>query len=208
VGLEKAVISKKGKSSKETVMKVQFNPETYSLSRNVEYQETIPIGRSAQEGKLQFKKNNFYEFSVTLIFDTYETKADVRAQIKKLNVFIEKDKSTKLPNTLIFAWGTFTFSGVLQSMSETYTMFHEDGNPIRAKVELKMKGLIEDGKNSSARAKEETSNKKVRHLIGIEGLWALAQKEYNDANKWRHIAKENKILNPRKAKKAGKLRLP
>lgn len=207
-GLEKAVISKKGKSSTETVLKVQFNPETYSINKSSEYSETIPIGKSAHEGKMQFKKNSFYDFSVTLIFDTYETKADVRAQIKKLNVFLEKDSSTKLPSIIVFAWGTFTFSGYLQSMNETYTMFYENGTPIRAKVELKIKGLIEDGKSSFAQAKENQDNKKVRDLIGLDELWLLAQAEYNDANAWKHIAKENKILNPRKAWKAGKLRLP
>ena len=208
MGLEKAVIGKNIDGTVKKVMEVQFNPETYSVSRNAEYQEIIPIGRSAYEGKMQFKKNDFYDFSVTLIFDTYETKTDVRKQVKQLNVFIEKDKTTKLPNIFVFAWGNFNFSGALQSISETYTMFHENGNPIRAKVELKARGLIGEEKGSSAKTKEETSNKKVKALIGIDELWALAEKEYNDANAWRKIAKENKISNPRKAHNAGKLKLP
>lgn len=189
-------------------MEVQFNPAQYTLTRQAEYFDAIPIGRAAQEGRRQFKKNNFYEFKTILYFDTYDTKQDVRKQVKKLTQFLEKDAQTHIPDELIFAWGEFAFIGNLININETYTMFHTDGNPVRAKVEIVIKGLVADGENSNKQPQEEVDATKVRDLIGTDELWMMAQKEYKDPQKWREIAKANNILNPRKHSTTRKLHLP
>lgn len=40
--------------------------------------------------------------------------------------------------TMIFQWGTLRYTGVLNTLSCTYTMFNTVGNPIRAEVQLGM----------------------------------------------------------------------
>lgn len=208
MGLEKAVIKKKNKSGVEHIMDVQFNPSEYTISRSAQYFEAIPIGRAAEEGILQFKRNSFHEFKTTLYFDTYDTKEDVRIEIRKIEAFLEKDSVYHMPDEMIFAWGEFTFIGKLQTVNQTYTMFHSNGSPIRAKVQIAAKGIISDGTTSNEAAKEETNNTKVRDLTGIDELWMLAQKEYGNPNKWKDIARANGILNPRKPARSKQLKLP
>ena len=208
MGLEKAVIKKNNKGGIEHVMDVQFNPAEYTVVRMAQYFEAIPIGREAKEGRMQFKKSSFHEFKTTLYFDTYDTKEDVRKEIRKLEAFLEKNPTFHIPDEIIFAWGEFTFVGRLQNISQTYTMFHSNGNPIRAKVQIEAKGIISDGTASSEVPKEEANNTKVRNLTGIDELWALAQKEYGDPNMWKGIASANGILNPRKHNHDKQLKLP
>lgn len=208
MGLEKAVIKKKNKNGINHIMDVQFNPSEYTVSRAAQYFEAIPIGRAAQEGRLQFKKNSFYEFKTTLYFDTYDTKEDVRQEILKLGAFLDKDSVLHVPDEIIFAWGEFTFIGRLYNLNENYTMFHSNGNPIRAKVQITAKGLISDGTTSSETSTEQTNTTKVRNLTGIDELWMLAQKEYGNPNMWRGIAAANGILNPRKPTQTKQLKLP
>lgn len=40
--------------------------------------------------------------------------------------------------TMIFQWGTLRYTGVLNSISSSYTMFNTAGNPIRAEIQLNM----------------------------------------------------------------------
>lgn len=205
MGFEKAIIKKKAAGKEEQVMKVQFNPDTYTLARSTNYMEILPIGREASEGKMQFKNSSFYDFRTTLLFDHYETKEDVRTEIKKLAAFLGKNTTTHVPDEIIFAWGSFIFSGYLISMSENYIMFHSDGTPIRAKVEISLKGLIQDVNDSQKRQTKVTE--KVERVIGVEQLWEIAQREYNDPSKWRKIAELNGILNPRKIQSAQQLKV-
>ncbi|MDF2615250.1 MAG: hypothetical protein K0S71_3036 [Clostridia bacterium] len=208
MGLEKAVVKKQNKNGIEHVMEVQFNPSEYSVNHTAQYFEAIPIGRDAKEGRMQFKRSSFYEFKTTLYFDTYDTKEDVRKEIRKLESFLEKDPVFHMPDEMIFAWGEFTFIGRLQTVTQNYTMFHSNGNPIRAKVQIEAKGIISDGTSSSAVPKEQVNNTKVRNLTGIDELWMLAQKEYGNPNMWKDIARANGILNPRKHSRTKQLRLP
>lgn len=205
MGFEKAVIRKKVAGKEEEVMKVQFNPDAYTLARSSNYMEIIPIGREASEGKMQFKNSSFYDFKTTLLFDHYETKEDVRVEIKKLAAFLGKNTTTHIPDQMIFAWGTFIFTGFLVALNEHYIMFHSDGKPIRAKVEISLKGIVQDVTTSTNRQKMVTE--KVQKLIGVQQLWEIAQKEYNDPAKWRKIAELNGILNPRKIRSAQELKV-
>jgi len=106
---------------------------------------------------------------------------------------------------MIFAWGTFIFSGFLIGMNENYIMFHSDGTPIRARVEISLKGLVQDVTETQKRQTKVTE--KVEKVIGVEQLWEIAQREYNDPSKWRKIAELNDILNPRKIQSAQQLKI-
>ena len=54
-----------------------------------------------------------------------------------------KDKQKFRPPTILFIWGRFIFKGVVESLSQKYTMFLSDGTPVRAECALKIRNVID-----------------------------------------------------------------
>ena len=75
-------------------------------------------------------------------------------------------------------------------------MFTSSGKPTRAKVNITIDEVV-DSKAGSMKSPFESPDR-TKSKVVIEGmsLWAIAAREYNDAEKWRVIAKANGIMNP------------
>lgn len=166
MGLSKAKISSLDEKGKTTqLMSVQFNPDTYSLTRNISYSKEQMIQKDVTKAP-QFIKSDPYSFSVDLLFDTSrsEKKEGVRSQIKlfKACIYAEDNNKKVIPKQFRFAWGTFCFKGVITSFSESYTMFHSNGEPARVKVSISATGDTEEIKyDSSSEVDEEDMSGKM-----------------------------------------------
>ena len=152
--------------------------------------------------------------SVTLQFDTYEERTNVRdkwvRKIEKLTMMTgdlpkdgnkasKTDKQKFRPPTILFIWGRFIFKGVVESLSQKYTMFLSDGTPVRAECALKIRNVInksvDDGKGQSFSA--STGNGKPYQIKEGDRLDLIAAKELGDAGRWAEIAAINpKIVDP------------
>jgi hypothetical protein len=130
---------------------VQYNPEKFQVDRAATWQEAADQGTVSG---LEFQKIAPASVSMELNFDTTVDGADVRTAW--VNRFVSalqpKVKFTTeqgsgqgqplekvRPPKVTFIWGNFDLEGVIESLNVSYTMFAEDGTPIRAKVSLKMK---------------------------------------------------------------------
>jgi contractile injection system tube protein len=129
-------------------MDVMFNPKELQVDKSVSW---TAKNSHSEDPKQEFKEPQSSSLSVTLYFDTYETKQDV------YNSFVSNiEKTAKMvsglgrPPMVIFQWGKFNFTGVTESVSQKYTMFLEDGTRCRCEVAFKMK---------SASAAEVSANK-------------------------------------------------
>jgi hypothetical protein len=71
---------------------------------------------------------------------------------------IEKNR----PYFVRFEWDKFTFSGVISKLEIKYTMFDSDGTPLRAKVDVTIKGRL--GKASVEDLAGKVENKKTTSL--------------------------------------------
>lgn len=133
----------------KTWTKVQFNPD--SLKVSFANQVTSPQGSGDQNGPQgrQFVGAGTTKLAVTLYFDvTAELPLDlpqvndVRKLTARVAYFITptqqgNGKSAKyIPPSVRFAWGTFIFDGVMESMEETLEMFSAEGRPLRASVAI------------------------------------------------------------------------
>lgn len=132
------IIAKEGGISPCTAM---FNPKELQIDRSISW--TNAKGAHEENPEQEFKEPNSAELSCTLYFDTYETKADVAKLVEPLEkMAMIQDcgpASGKHPPLCVFSWGAFTFQGVIESLSQKYTMFLENGLRVRCEVELKMK---------------------------------------------------------------------
>lgn len=173
MGLAKARIYSVEPSDKaKLIITVQFNPESYSLTRTVDYSQEGSI-QKASDKITQFIKCNAYTFSVELVFDTSQDgkKSDVRSKIKPLLQCVysktEKNSSGKVINLIVpkrfrFAWGTFCFTGYINSLTENYTMFHSNGMPARAKVTISAVGQVEEiSYDASSEVEEKDMSKSL-----------------------------------------------
>jgi nucleoid-associated protein YgaU len=131
-----------------------------------------------------------------LFFDTFETRADVRARTQQLTALLDADPSTQAPPILLFNWGGFSLQCVLETVSQRFTMFAEDGTPVRATLTVSFKeyervdvqiqsGLFIGPPTVYNIAQGETASKVAELVMG-------------DPAAWRLIANANNIDNPRK----------
>ena len=128
----------KNLDTSESLM-VGLNPKDLQVTKQVPWVEHEV---AADLPPLEYTKGSPMEFSVELLFDTYENRENVYLQyIHPLQTFAEVDADLGRPPMLLFLWGTQfpPFMGVIVSMQVTYTMFLRDGQPVRATCQLKLK---------------------------------------------------------------------
>lgn len=68
-----------------------------------------------------------------LFFDTYEQRTDVRELTGKIEKLALVHQELHRPPTVLVTWGTgLAFKCVLESFSLRFTLFLDDGTPVRA----------------------------------------------------------------------------
>ena len=118
-------------------MEVYFNPKEMVVEKQVQW--TQKEGAVNDAPPEEFTKPTPATLSVTLHFDTYEKKSPVTSytsQVEKMAMIVE---GLKRPPICMFVWGNFVFKGVVDSLSQKFTMFLGDGTPVRAECTLKLK---------------------------------------------------------------------
>ena len=184
-----------------------FNPSDYTVSTEAE----MPIAQGAGAGGLapgsapkcpseqnpSFNKFAVRDFTIKLLFDTYEKKSDVRTltnEIAKLVIpIIDKSKKKTLP-ICKFVWGGFTYKGWLYKLDQKFTLFLPDGTPVRAELTATFKAAVtpeEYKKNMGIEA-----CRKVWKVKSGDRLDLIAQSTLKNVNLWRKIAEENNINDP------------
>lgn len=146
---------------------VCFNPKELNVEKTASWE---PTNKVEDEPAARFGPTSPATMSVTLLFDTYEEKACV---YKKYTSHLEKlihviSDSVRRPPYTIFVWGNFCFQGVVESLSQKYTMFIANGTPVRAECTLKMKkarGAIQRT-DSTPRAHPDRINPYTKLWVG------------------------------------------
>ena len=144
-----------------------------------------------------FNKVNLEDFTVKLIFDTYDDKTDVRKQtneIGKLVMPTVEGQKKKKPPICLFVWGNFTYKGVIYKLSQKFTLFLSDGTPVRAELNVTFKAVVtpqEYAKNMGMEACRKAWTVKSGDRLDL-----IANETLKDPALWRKIAKENNIDNP------------
>lgn len=194
-GLEKATITNTVSGDRIPVL---FNPEEYSLKRDVNYAQAAVPGLSAPI--LQFVNGSLQTLEMELLLDTYEqhqgagsapAHSDVRSLTRKITDLMNVDRTTHAPPVLLFNWSSLTFTCVLAQTTQQFLMFLPDGTPVRARLRV----TFNEFRNADLEAKEikrETADYTKLHLTRQnETLSAIAAVVYDDPALWRPIAIRN-----------------
>ncbi len=180
---------------------VQFNPSSYSFGLNA----TL----SNSGNNIQFNEVKRDDFTVELLFDTFEEQKDVRDAkgFKDLRESINAVESTptgKVPKKVTFVWGPkgsenngIIYEGYISSIKQNFTLFKSDGTPLRCKMTITIKNHIE--KSQAEKDQGKSNSRIVTTIRQGERLDLLSNRTLHNPFLWREIVKENPeiIDNPR-----------
>ena len=126
---------------------VHFNPTSLKISLTNQFGEGPPQ---------QHAKPTTTKLDVELVFDTTDSGKDVRESTDELRKYATatgkaksgsgstKDEANHSLPLIYFCWGTTKYLGLIESMTETLDYWSSDGVPMRASVQLGMKGAEKD----------------------------------------------------------------
>ncbi|MBN2532182.1 MAG: LysM peptidoglycan-binding domain-containing protein [Spirochaetales bacterium] len=203
MGLEKAVIKN---LDKDEDVEVLFNPKEYIIEKKTPWREQDIQGLDSPA--VEFTLGERKRLSMELFFDTSEEKTDVRAYTDKIENLMLVDPDEHRPPLLLFSWGKLKFKCVLEDLVQRFTMFLNDGTPIRAILKV----LFKEYSTAASQVKEKPrhSSDHTKRIILREGetLSSISAREYNNPRMWREIADANSIEDPLNVKPGTVLKLP
>lgn len=196
MGLAKLIITPESGDEVEAL----FNPKEISLDKSVTWQTQEAAERDVPE--LQFKNGQPRTLNLDLFFDTYDTpdpaKQDVRdytEPVFKLALVVD---DLHRPPVCKLSWGRMKefFQCVLERLSQRFTLFAEDGTPVRATLRCTFKEwrTNPDDQRKQNRTSSDVAKQRIVHRG--DTLSAIAAEEYRDPALWRPIAEENGIDDP------------
>lgn len=186
----------------------QFNPESFSVSRSIEYVENEEAATDLNEGK--FKKLNPRSFSFDLLYDgtgASSIKVPVKAAIKAFESTSIIQGPIHRPVFYMVSWGSFLMRCVLKSYSVNYKMMSPEGFPLRAVISTEWEEIITDdlgGKILNLLSPDVTH----RHQVtGDEHLPLVCYRTYNDESLYYQVAETNNLDSLRKLNNGDKINL-
>ena len=208
-GLEHATITDTISGERVSVL---FNPEEYTVDRDTTFAQLPVPGLSAPV--VQFLHGNAQTLEMELLVDTYEASSqapassDVRELTQKVVKLMDIAPSLHAPPPVIFAWGSLTFTCVLQRCVQRFILFRPDGVPVRARLQV----TFSEFRNAELEAREvkrETADYTRIHVVHDgETLPSIAFSAYGDAQLWRPIAVRNLLDDPRAVATGQTLAIP
>lgn len=180
-------------------IEVLFNPTQYALDRSARVAQMATLGMNKPIP--QHVNGDARVLSMELFFDTYETEGPDGAPLPVTDV---TDRIYRLldvtvrgrPRFCTFAWGTFRFPCLLESVGGRFTLFTPRGTPVRATLSVVFREYHPE--DDQARENPTATGSYVRTYTVRSGdtLPGIAAQQRRDPAEWRTIAEANGIDDP------------
>lgn len=191
-----------------------FNPFEYSVSKSNTYDERPRNNADTPQG--EFFKSGSQILKLNLTFDTFESGEDVSLETNKLWKFmLTKTQESRRQNEKIeppqvaFEWGVFRFVSYITNMTQKFTLFKNDGTPVRAQVDVTFTQYTDlDDYPRQNPTSGGGPIERIWRVVAGDRLDLIAAEVYRDAQKWRLIAEQNQLSNPLAIRPGMQLRIP
>jgi hypothetical protein len=203
MSLEKAIISNLDTGED---IEVLFNPKEYVIEKKTPWTEMQVFGMDSPP--VQFTMGERKRLTMELFFDTSEEKTDVREYTQKMEELMMVNAQEHRPPLLRFSWGNLSFDCVLEDLVQRFTLFSNDGTPMRAILKVVFKEYATAATQLSSTRRESADHTKRMVIREGESISSVAAREYNDPGKWRVIAQANRIEDPENIKPGTIVELP
>lgn len=203
IGYEDAKFSE-SKKVDQGEFKTLVNPEKYTLSYNIEYDDKHAPGTSS--GPAKFNKMEPQDFEIEFLFDgtgiVQWQNADagsVQDEIDRFRkIVFDYNGEKHRPNFVKIIWGALLFKGVFVSLDLEYKLFKPSGEPLRAVGKAKFKGHQDDEERAAEENKSSPDLTHVRTVKGGDTLPLMTYRIYGDSKYYLEVARANKLSNFRK----------
>lgn len=186
-----------------------FNPQSYTISKTNIWTFKPTQGLDAPKPEFGGGLPMSYKLSLLLDASLDGPEESVKDQANQLMQAMHGGGSA--PKFITFSWGSVSLPKAAPiSMSIQYALFHPNGEPMRAFVELEL-----------AQAEQLTplgkaQNPTTRGIAGMrshtvrdgDSLPSIAYEAYGDATRWRTIAEANGIDDPLRLRRGSDLTIP
>jgi hypothetical protein len=188
-----------------------FNPSKYTLKYEIEQNERQGAGTSPAAPT--FAKMKSQEIDLEFLVDGTGVSGEVVDVQKKADEFLKAAYEFKgdkhKPRYLRIWWGkAFVFDCVLKSADINYTLFKSSGQPLRARINAKFTGFVND---TLRERKEDKQSPDITHVIEVppkERLDFLSFKQLDQAKFYLQVANFNKLDSFRKLRVGSTLVFP
>jgi hypothetical protein len=185
----------------------QFNPTSLTISKSNNWKASpTPAFNSPT---LAWGGGNPATLSLSLFFDSYsaDPPEDVRITTNKLLRLTLRAYGYSMfkipyltPPSVTLVWGKMSlFTAVVMSVNLNYTMFAQDGTPIRAKADLVLQQnefWFGDDMLPAQNPTSRTDPRRTRIVDSHHRLDLIAHEEYGDSRYWRLLAEANGLDDP------------
>lgn len=193
---------------------VLFNPSEYTIEDSSKWSDQDRMG---QKPELHYTGGQRKKLTMDLFFDTFESQTDVREHTSKIANLLVFNSEVHRPPKVTLNWGPgapggahadFPFTGVLETLKQQFVLFLSNGTPVRAKLSVGFLQFTlpqEELQQNEPHSPDRTKVYVVKQGDTISGIAALF---YGDPRRWRPIATENDIVDPRKPEAGSVLVIP
>ena len=152
-----------------------------------------------------FQQGGPQTLKLTLHFDTLAEATDVRDHTDPLWKMMMVDEQSENPRSgksfpplVAFRWGKLSLQGVITSLSQKFTLFLDDGTPVRCTVDITLEQLIDVDDYAPQTSNGATAGVAQQVVTAVAGdrLDAIAAATGQAAESWREIAEANNIDDP------------
>jgi nucleoid-associated protein YgaU len=193
-----------------------FNPKEYAFTKQNSWKQGDTKGTDVPQ--MEFSSGQPATLTLQLFFDTYEIKKDVREvytnalwELMLVDQDLRNPKSDKSrPPVVRFHWGTaWSFDAVITRMSQKFTLFLDNGTPVRATVDVTFQ-QVTDSRRLGRQNPTSGSVDSTRLWTVQEGdtLAWIAYLNYSDPTQWRRIADANRLARVRHLRPGSVLEIP
>jgi hypothetical protein len=189
------------------IVYVQFNPQSLKLN----YSNQNAGGNQPQGSSPQFAGTGTTKLTLELWFDvtlpltpgTPDPGGDVRKLTHQIVYFMDvqntnsTQQQTRTPPKLKFQWGSFVFTGTMDSIDETIDLFSPDGVPLRASVSINITkhDLSFEFSNAAGGSSTGAGTTPLTTAKAGDSLPQMAAQA--GISNWQGVAQANGITNPR-----------
>jgi Contractile injection system tube protein/LysM domain len=215
-GFQKATLEIEGGEPIECA----FNPTSYSVSKTNIWNFKPTTGVDLPDGEfgggLPRRTNISLLLDVSLLAPDQSVKDASNKLLKMMETEGAGGGGGAAPPFVTFRWGSVDLpKSVPVSITIQYVLFHPNGEPIRATVDLEL-AQAEKASTASSGGGNQAQNPTTRAQRGLrvhqvrdgDSLPSIAQDAYGDPTRWRTIAEANHIDNPLKLRRGTELTIP
>ena len=197
-----------------------FNPQSYTVSKTNIWNFKPTTGTDLPDGEfgggLPRRTNLNLLLDVSLLAPDQSVKDTCNKLLKMMETDGGGGGGGSAPPFVTFRWGSVDLpKAVPVSITIQYVLFHPNGEPIRATVDLEL-AQAEKASTASSGTGNQPQNPTTRARHGLkvhrvrdgDSLPSIAYDNYGDPTRWRPIAEVNGIDDPLRLRSGTELTIP